>query len=156
MANSIKLKNNNYLDSTGIVHNRELLSTILNKFNLNVYDNKTSGTITGGGTLSGLNVTIQQNQDGSLAKIYGQIDISTNGKTGNVIISSNLRPTSEIVVKGIVYRSITNSSYVRNNCILNLTISTNGNISIPYVYAVNANDACRISIFESLIFIKDL
>ena len=31
MAKSIKLKNNNYIDSTDIVHNRELLSSILNK-----------------------------------------------------------------------------------------------------------------------------
>lgn len=29
MAKSIKLKDNNYIDSTGIVHNRELLSDIL-------------------------------------------------------------------------------------------------------------------------------
>lgn len=34
MANSIKLKNNNYIDSTGVVHNREKLSDILvNIFN---------------------------------------------------------------------------------------------------------------------------
>lgn len=31
MAKSIKLKNNTYLDTKGIVHNRELLSDILNK-----------------------------------------------------------------------------------------------------------------------------
>lgn len=30
MAKSIKLKNNNYIDSTGVVHNRGLLSTLLN------------------------------------------------------------------------------------------------------------------------------
>ncbi len=29
MAKSIKLKNNNYIDSTGVVHNRGLLSTLL-------------------------------------------------------------------------------------------------------------------------------
>jgi hypothetical protein len=29
MAKSIKLKDNNYIDSTGIVHNRELLSNVL-------------------------------------------------------------------------------------------------------------------------------
>ena len=31
MAKSIKLKDNNYIDSSGITHSRELLSTILNK-----------------------------------------------------------------------------------------------------------------------------
>jgi len=43
MSKSIKLENNNYIDSTGITHNRELLSTILN--NATVYD---SGTNTNG------------------------------------------------------------------------------------------------------------
>lgn len=35
MSKSIKLKDNNYLDSTGITHNRNLLSTILNKLTYN-------------------------------------------------------------------------------------------------------------------------
>lgn len=30
MAKSIKLKNDTYIDSTGIMHNRSLLSTIIN------------------------------------------------------------------------------------------------------------------------------
>ena len=34
MAKSIKLKNNNYIDSTGIVHNRKLLSQIINEIGL--------------------------------------------------------------------------------------------------------------------------
>ena len=32
MSKSIKLKDNNYWDSTGITHNKELLSTILDKY----------------------------------------------------------------------------------------------------------------------------
>lgn len=31
MSKSIKLKNNNYWDSKGITHNRELLSSVLNR-----------------------------------------------------------------------------------------------------------------------------
>ena len=35
MAKSVKLKNNTYIDSSGIAHNRELLNTILNKIPYN-------------------------------------------------------------------------------------------------------------------------
>lgn len=49
MSKGIKLKNNNYLDSSGIVHNRTLLSEILNKLiPVSLYDNSsgTTGTVT--------------------------------------------------------------------------------------------------------------
>ena len=36
MAKSIKLKDNTYIDSTGVTHNRELLSTLLNNINTNI------------------------------------------------------------------------------------------------------------------------
>lgn len=43
MAKSIKLKNDTYIDSSGVVHNRSLLSTLLEQYNslLNKYNNKT-------------------------------------------------------------------------------------------------------------------
>ena len=40
MSKSIKLKNNTYIDSTGVVHNRGLLSTLLNT--LSTITNKTN------------------------------------------------------------------------------------------------------------------
>lgn len=40
MAKSIKLKNNTYIDSTGIIHEKELLSTIIN--NSAIYDSGTN------------------------------------------------------------------------------------------------------------------
>ena len=44
---SIKLKNDNYFDSSGIVHNQELLSTILS----NIKDNKSNYAKMEDGTL---------------------------------------------------------------------------------------------------------
>lgn len=41
MARAIKFKNNDYLDSTGIVHNKQLLSIILEN---NIIESKGSGT----------------------------------------------------------------------------------------------------------------
>lgn len=44
MAKSIKLKNNNYIDSTGIVHNRNKLNNILDNISTNI--NNISNDIT--------------------------------------------------------------------------------------------------------------
>ncbi len=41
MARSIKLKNNDFIDSTGITHEKKLLSTILNEINTNKQDKLT-------------------------------------------------------------------------------------------------------------------
>lgn len=40
MSRSIKFKNNNYLDSSSIIHNRELLSDILNIKTISLYVNE--------------------------------------------------------------------------------------------------------------------
>lgn len=44
MSKSIKLKDNNYWDSTGITHNRGLLSTILETMSSNISTNTTNIT----------------------------------------------------------------------------------------------------------------
>lgn len=43
MSKSIKFKNNNYLDSSSVVHNRELLKDFLNKSNI-LYSSSTGTT----------------------------------------------------------------------------------------------------------------
>lgn len=45
MSKSIKLKNNTYWDSTGIVHNKKILSEIIdvNKYKLTITADKTAG-----------------------------------------------------------------------------------------------------------------
>ena len=51
MSKSYKMKDNNYVDSTGVVHNKELLNDVLEK----KFD-KTGGTITGN---VNINATLQ-------------------------------------------------------------------------------------------------
>lgn len=131
-------------------------SIIYNYFDLNTTEIVTSGTITGGGTLSGINITIEKNQDGSLAKINGQMDVATGGHAGNVTFNTSLRPTTQLSITGMVYRSISNGGTVRNNSIVNLTIGTDGKITVPYVYSVNTSDSCRLSIINGLVFIKNI
>lgn len=129
---------------------------IYNYFNLSTNETITSGTITGGGSLSSVNVAIDSNANGSLAKIYGQIDVATSGHSGNVTIQTSLRPTTQMIVNGAIYRSISTGGYVRNNAIISFTLNTNGEIIIPYVYTVGSSDTCRLSLISCLTFIKNI
>ena len=71
MAKSVKFKNDNYLDSTSIVHNRKKLSEILNDV---IYDN----TLTGDTNLISIPCNIIN--DGGIYKVYiiGQVTTTTD------------------------------------------------------------------------------
>lgn len=131
------------------------INEIENFLNINSFETITSGSITGGGTLSNINITVAKNNDGTLAKIYGQIDVSTGGHSGDITIQTSLRPTSQITINGAIYRSISTGGYVRNNSIVSFTLDTNGNVIIPYVYTISSSDICRLSLIACLIYIKD-
>ena len=112
MSRAIKLKNNDYLDSTGVVHNKSLLSTLLtniltnitnlqnNKENIEVIlynnENGTTGAITL--TETSANFTYLEifgkNNDNeySYTKVF-----SPNGK--NVIIMANHKANSYVYIK---------------------------------------------------------
>lgn len=131
------------------------INEIENFLNINTFETITSGSITGGGSLSSVNVTVAKNSDGTLAKIYGQIDVATAGKTGNIIINTSLRPTTQLTINGTIYRSISTGGYVRNNAVISFTLDTNGDVIIPYVYTIGSSDTCRLSLIACLLFIKD-
>lgn len=137
-------------------NNANELTTLEEQFNLSNSETITSGSITGGGSLSSVNVTIDSNANGSLAKIYGQIDVASNTHSGDVVISTNLSPTSQLIIKGSAYRSVTRSGSVINNALTTITIDTNGDVTIPYVYVTGSGETCRISLIGCLIFVKNL
>ncbi len=74
MAKSIKLKNNNYIDSTGIVHNRELLSTVIE--NLKNIDSHKRIEIWSGSAGSGTEITINKtwSEIGKFNKLIAQVN----------------------------------------------------------------------------------
>ena len=100
MAQSIKLKNENYIDSTGVVHNKQLLSDVIDNNGIVIAESKLaspSSTI----TVGGLNLQKDKhykiefygasNVDGELYirlnninNLYNHIAIAANGtNTGN-------------------------------------------------------------------------
>ena len=138
-------------DKTSVVN---AINSIKAFFEFTTTETITTGTISGGGTISGINVTIKKNANGSLAKIYGQLDISSQGHSGNLVLSSSLRPTAELSVADVAYRCVTKSGDVINNSIVTITIGTNGNITIPYVYVSTSGENYRLSFFGNFIYIS--
>ena len=121
MAKSIKLKNNNYIDSTGITHERELLSNILTmkKYSANNY-------LVNGWSTNGLNV---------LANINGLKIISLCVRFGTSTrimenLPNDMRPAGAILVMANNYL---NTSYA--------IISAEGNIDINSSLLVSTNTA---------------
>ncbi len=150
-ANEIAYKKNNEVKLLD-----DVIKNLESFLNINKFQNITSGNISGGGTLSSTNVTVATNSDGSLAKIYGQVDVANNGHNGNVTLQTNLRPTEQMVIYQNTYRQISLSGYVRNTALISITINTDGTVVIPYVNTgLGSAENCRMTIFGCLLFIKD-
>lgn len=109
---------------------------------------------TGNATITSSNVSVAMNDDGSLAKVYGELNVTPNGQ-GNIVIPTDLRPEEELTINGVVIRAIINSSTVKAFGNVSMTIKTNGNIEVPYTYAVSSSaDNCRFIFTACLLFVK--
>lgn len=109
---------------------------------------------TGNATITSSNVSVAMNDDGSLAKVYGELNVTPNGQ-GNIVIPTDLRPEEELTINGVVIRAIINSSTVKAFGNVSMTIKTNGNIEVPYTYAVSPSaDNCRFIFTACLLFVK--
>lgn len=105
------------------------------------------------GTIEGGNLRISSNSDGSVAKIYGQINLRGDGthQTRKLNISNTrLRPTSDITIFPIGSYSNENSNTLDG---ISVKISTNGTIEIS-VYG-NANGFGVALLYPCLLFMKN-
>lgn len=126
--------------------------------NLTVFETITTSDITqtGNGTIgSGMDLKVAKNSDGSIAKIYGGMDIDNIGN-GNVMIQTSLRPESAITINGCCLRVISKGASVYNIGIASMTIDTNGVITVPKTFVNAANtERNRYMFIPCLLFIKD-
>ena len=125
----------------------------ISNFNLSVFNtiSKDSISLTNGGTLSRVNMSTATNSDGSLAKIYGEISLSEVGNAGVVSFPTSLRPTETLTINGGCLR-IVNGNTID---LVSITIDTNGNVSVPKVWATGTNNSCRFFFINSLLYIKE-
>ena len=140
-VNELKGVNDN--QNTEIANN----TARIENFNLTSTEHITSGTVvTGSGSISSVDITVAKNSDGSLAKIYG--DINTNNYVGAVEIQTSLRPTSEFNVANVAFRYRSDTGAMNFQSI---TVKTDGKVRI----SVNSLVNCLTQVIPVLIFVKD-
>lgn len=125
--------------------------------NFNLTDYHTDVTVTrstGTYTLNQNKLNYATNSDGSLAKIYGQLNATGVTAEGNAVMQTTLRPESDITILGgaisIEFNSNGSLSTIKQR---NYTIKTNGNIEIPI--GAPSNGSARLIFINSLIYVKD-
>lgn len=137
-----ELKGVNDTQNTSIAEN----TARINNFNLTHFDNITTGTKTGTGSLGNVNITVAYNDDGSLCKIYGNVE--TVDYVGDVYIQTALRPTTAFSVANSVFRYRPDNNTMGFQ---NITINPDGTVKIP----VNSLTSTTSQLIPILIFVKD-
>lgn len=128
------------------------LKAAISNFNLTTYQSLTN--ITGTNCTIGANtVNLAKNSDGSLAKVYGTIAITTTatGDSKVVIAGSGLAPESDITINCAGIMRINGSSFSPTQ--FDIVIKTNGNIEITKYLETSQN--CLLILLPCLYFIKD-
>ena len=125
--------------------------------NLDTINQYSSFTVTGDGvaaSIEGGTVTIAKNSDGSLAKIYGNINIESSATSGDCYIritsDSGLRPSTDLTITG------TNISFAQDVTVPrwgDLIVKTTG--EVLYKFNKYSNKYTSNKIFACLIFVKD-
>lgn len=127
--------------------------TDIAKLNLTQFDSYSSSDMSiDYGSISSGSLNIATNEDGSVAKIYGQVNILGDGShqiRHLTIPATKLRPTSQLVINPCGFLQVAN--YNAEGC--SITISTNGNIDI-LLYGYSSGNAVAI-LFPCLYFMKD-
>ena len=124
--------------------------------NIKKFDLTNIETITSNDIINGTGtVTVASNSDGSIAKIYGNITAPGYPNSGNVTFNTSLRPDEEITIIGNCVVTPRTNDYAQNTDNGSITIKTNGNIEIPFGWFNGSTSEVKISLINSLLFIKN-
>ena len=103
----------------------------------------------GSGTINNTNISVARNSAGTLAKIYGTINVSSTYNGASKIklnVNTGLRPTSKITVRGLGF--IDNAGGLTG-----LTVDINTDGTIEFYGVTDGSYAVRC--FACLIFVED-
>ena len=138
-----ELKGVNDTQNTAISNN----TARIENFNLTSTESITTATVSSGtGSIDSVNITVAKNSDGSLAKIYG--NINTKNSVTAVEIQTSLRPTEQITVSNVAFRYRSDTGAMNFQSI---TLYTNGKVRI----AVNSSVNCLVQLIPVLIYVKN-
>lgn len=141
------------------------VDTLAAKFNFVTFNDYTA-TFTGNGSFSGTRkiLTVAKNSDGSICKIYGDLQINNPSNISSIkITGTGLAPTTDITIKCCgVMRSLTHGTggVLNTEDYLNpadLTIKTNGDVEVTPVSnnTYYSDGMIRFIFHPVVIFVKD-
>lgn len=133
------------------------LDANVKNFNLTSFTNIPSSSISSTGNTINPNsfVNVAKNNDGSLAKVYGEIAINSPSSSlvNIVIVGSGLTPDSDLTINCAGFCRLSSSGqYIPTTC--DITIKTNGNIEINKNIGSNV-DQVVFWLQPYLYFVKD-
>lgn len=126
----------------------------IENFNLTIYETIPSSAITGSGSVEVSNLKVAKNSDGSLAKIYGSVNINHAG-VGSINIQTSLRPESSITFNGLCIRVVHKGATTINVNDVSATLGTNGVLTVPTTYVSATDEKNRFIFSACLLFVKD-
>lgn len=135
------------------------VNELTNLLNISVFEKSTDSDITvTNGSLFSHNFTVAKNNEGSIAKFYGNIMVNNipNEQNATINIQTSLRPSSDIIINNSAYQhyigitTLSNS----NNTFKDCTLKTNGQIQCT---VTSVEGVARVQMFflPYLYFIKD-
>ncbi len=123
-------------------------------FNLTIFETPTNVT-TSAGTITWNTFNVAKNIDGSIAKVYGGINIGSLSSETEVTVSfmTSLRPETDIVINDITFVKLISASSDTCNC-GDITIKTTGEVSITFA-TYTSTTSVWLRIHPCLLFITD-
>ena len=126
----------------------------ISKINLTTYGTASVTRLTGTYTLSNQSLSYALNSDGSLAKIYGQITAKNVTTQGKAVMSTPLRPESDInIYGGAIELENSSGGAVYTIRTVDYNIKTDGTVEIPII--APSGGSTRIMFINSLIYVKN-
>lgn len=130
------------------------LNAFEQKFNFTDFDDLTVSVTNG--TLNDSTLKCATNSDGSIGKLYGRARVGSKVGVVTITANTNLRPSSQITIQclGTSFIGANNSfSNLTEGRPVDVTISTNGDISISSSYGAGTNES--IYLYPCLLFMED-
>ena len=130
------------------------LNNFESKLNFTHFDSYPIADITvPSGTKESGTLTVASNDDGSVAKIYGQISINGGNQGSSFSFRTRLRPKSNITINGMCIVACKNTSNALQTMNQSpVTIATDGTVTVPYN---TVGGQSRYFLIPCVLFLKD-
>ena len=129
------------------------INEIQEYFNINSFESINSNDISiSGGSLTNQNLSTALNQDGTLGKFYGRLNVNKTSDTLTITINTDIRPSENLTLTGSV---LFNRQTVSSNAVAlgSMTISTSGVVTIELIDA--SRNGIGVYLLPCLYFFKN-